>query len=40
MYIATDETGRIGASTPHEQYAKGMEQFDFPEDFDLSLIHI
>lgn len=36
MYIATDETGRIGASTPHEQYAKGMEQFDFPEDFDFA----
>lgn len=36
MYVATDETGRIGASTPHEKYAVGMERFDFPEGFDFS----
>lgn len=35
MYIATDETGRIGASTPHERFAQGMEFFEFPENFDF-----
>lgn len=37
MWISTDETGRICASTDVEEYADGMVEFnDFPEDFDFS----
>ena len=31
-----DETGRILASTSVKEYAEGMIEFDFPEDFDFS----
>lgn len=37
MYVSTDETGRIGATTEYEQFAIGMDEFEFPEDFDFSL---
>lgn len=35
MWIQTDETGRILASTDVEEYAIGMTEFDFPDDFDF-----
>ena len=35
MWIKTDETGRILASTDIEEYAIGMTLFDFPDDFDF-----
>ena len=34
MYVSVDETGRICATTPYEEFAEGMEEFDFPEDFN------
>lgn len=37
MYVSFTEDGRIGATTPHEEYAsEDMIEFDFPEDFDFS----
>lgn len=39
MYVSTDEEGRIGATTPYEQFAQGMKPFEFPEDFDFSKQH-
>ena len=37
MYVSCTEEGRIGATTPHEEYAsEDMIEFDFPEDFDFS----
>lgn len=36
MYVQTDDTGRIVATTPYEEFADGMEQFDLPEDFDFA----
>ena len=36
-YVKTDETGRIGATTEYEEYAEGMEPFDFPDNFDFLL---
>lgn len=36
MYVSVDENGRIGATTDVAEYAEGMEEFDFPEDFDFS----
>lgn len=36
MYVSLDETGRIGASTEFEEYAEGMTEFTFPDDFDLT----
>ena len=36
LWIATDETGRITASTDVEEYAAGMTQFDLPDDFDFA----
>lgn len=36
MYIATDENGRITASTEYEEYAGGMREFDLPEGFDFT----
>lgn len=35
MYVATDEDGRIGATTDVQEYAEGMAEFDFPDDFDF-----
>ena len=35
-YVSVDEDGRIQATTQHEEYAIGMTQFEFPEDFDFS----
>lgn len=37
MYCAIDETGRITATTDQEQYAEGMTEFTFPDDFDFSI---
>ena len=37
MYCATDETGRIAATTDREQFAEGMTEFTFPDDFDFSV---
>lgn len=38
MYYQVDETGRILATTEHEEYAgDDYAQFDFPDDFDFSL---
>lgn len=34
MYVSVDENGRICASTSKEEYAEGMTEFDFPDDFD------
>lgn len=36
MYAYTDETGRILATTDREEYAGGMQEFEFPEDFDFT----
>ena len=36
-YIGMDDTGRITASTTHEEFAIGMTEFTFPDDFDFSL---
>lgn len=36
MYVSTDDTGRICATTDVEEYAEGMTEFDFPEDFDFN----
>lgn len=38
-FVSTDETGRIGATTQFEEYAAGMSEFDFPEDFDFATQH-
>lgn len=35
MYVSFDETGRIGATTDVEEYAEGMSEFNFPDDFDF-----
>lgn len=35
-YVSVDEDSRIQATTQHEEYAIGMTQFEFPEDFDFS----
>lgn len=39
MYAMTDETGRIGAVTEFEEYAEGMQNFDFSENFDFDKIN-
>lgn len=36
MYVATDDDGRVTATTDVEEYAEGMSEFDFPEGFDFS----
>lgn len=36
MWIQTDETGRILASTDVEEFAIGMTEFEFPEGFDFN----
>lgn len=36
MYVSLDEEGRIGATTEYEEYAEGMEEFTFPDDFDFN----
>lgn len=35
MYVKTDDTSRITSTTQFEEYAEGMSEFDFPEDFDF-----
>lgn len=35
MFVLTDENGRILATTNIQEYAEGMDEFDFPEDFDF-----
>ena len=36
MYVSFTEDGRIGATTPYEEYAsEDMIEFDFPEDFEF-----
>lgn len=37
MYVSLDETGRIGATTDIEEYAEGMTEFTFPDDFDFTV---
>lgn len=34
MYVSVDKNGRICASTSKEEYAEGMTEFEFPDDFD------
>lgn len=36
MYAAVDENGRICATTDDKEYAEGMIEIDFPEDFDFT----
>ena len=36
MYVSLDEDGRICATTEFEEYAEGMEEFTFPDDFDFN----
>ena len=36
MYVSLDEDGRIYATTEFEEYAEGMEEFTFPDDFDFN----
>lgn len=36
MFFKADETGRITSSTGFEEFADGMQSFDFPEEFDFS----
>ena len=38
MYVLTDETGRICATTDVAEYAEGMQEFTFPDDFDFTHI--
>lgn len=38
MYVSIDETGRICATTDVAEYAEGMQEFDFPDDFDFTHI--
>ena len=35
MYVMLDENGRITATTDCKEYAQGMIEFEFPEDFDF-----
>lgn len=35
MYVMLDENGRICATTDTKEYAQGMIEFEFPEDFDF-----
>lgn len=35
MYVKLDENGRITATTDIKEYAQGMIEFEFPEDFDF-----
>lgn len=35
-FVSTDENGRIWATTTIEEYAAGMEPFEFPEGFDFA----
>lgn len=35
MFVSTDETGRIGATTDRAEFAGGMKPFEFPEGFDF-----
>ena len=35
MFVLTDENGRILATTNIQEYAEGMDEFDFPDDFDF-----
>lgn len=35
MYVMTDDEGRICATTDVDEYADGMETFDFPDGFDF-----
>lgn len=37
MWYLADNTGRILVSTDQEQYAEGMTEFTFPDDFDFSV---
>lgn len=37
MYVSLDEDGRICATTEFEEYAEGMEEFTFPDDFDFNI---
>lgn len=39
MWYSADETGRIMATTDQEQFAEGMTEFTFPDDFDFSVQH-
>lgn len=36
-FVSTDNSGRIFATTDQEQFAKGMTEFAFPDDFDFSI---
>ena len=38
MYMLTDETGRLCATTDAAEYAEGMQEFTFPDDFDFTHI--
>lgn len=35
MYVKLDENGRITATTAYKEYAEGMIEFEFPEDFNF-----
>lgn len=37
MWYLADNTGRILASTDQEQFAEGMTEFTFPDDFDFAI---
>lgn len=36
-FVKTDAVGRIGATTSIKEYAEGMTEFEFPDDFDFNL---
>lgn len=36
MYVLTDDTGRICATTDLKEFANGMVEFEFPSDFDFT----
>lgn len=36
-FVSTDDSGRIFVTTDQEQFAKGMTEFTFPDDFDFSI---
>ena len=37
QYVSMDGTGRILATTDQEQFAEGMTEFTFPDDFDFTV---
>ena len=37
MWVQTDDTGRVLATTDCEEFAAGMSEYEFPADFDYAV---